>query len=277
MTVASVVVPAHNEEHGLHRCLAALLADARPGEFDVVVVANACTDRTSDIARGFADRGVRCVETPVPSKSNALNLGDAAVRQLPRIYLDADVVISTAAAREMAWALTDRRFLAAAPRLHVDTTGANRLASAYVRVWESLPVFDSGYVGSGCYALSAEGRARFDRFPDLIGDDLFVNRLFRPSEKLTLSDHQLRTFAPRHIRGIVHRGLRVRAGTLQAAATSSPPTRTLAHLRTLARRPANLLDVAVFAAVQVVIVVAARWRRLRRHDHRWLRDESSRQ
>ena len=61
--LASVVIPAHNEEAVLGRCLRVLLAGSTPGELDVVVVANACTDRTAEIAR---EAGVRVVETSTP-------------------------------------------------------------------------------------------------------------------------------------------------------------------------------------------------------------------
>src|SRR4051794_10857255 len=49
--IASIVIPAHNEEAVLARCLRVLLAGSQPGELDVIVVANACTDRTAEIAR----------------------------------------------------------------------------------------------------------------------------------------------------------------------------------------------------------------------------------
>ena len=49
--VASVVIAAHNEAAVLGRCLRGLLADAEPGEFDVVVVPNGCTDATAEKAR----------------------------------------------------------------------------------------------------------------------------------------------------------------------------------------------------------------------------------
>ncbi|WP_205315402.1 glycosyltransferase, partial [Nonomuraea lactucae] len=86
--IASVVIPAHNEEAVLGAGLAALLGGAEPGEFDVVVVANACSDRTAEVARAA---GVRVVETPTGGKAGALRLGDAACRAFPRLYLDADV------------------------------------------------------------------------------------------------------------------------------------------------------------------------------------------
>ena len=52
------------------------------------VVANACTDRTAEIAR---EAGVRVVEISTPGKANALRLGDAECVTFPRIYVDADI------------------------------------------------------------------------------------------------------------------------------------------------------------------------------------------
>ena len=45
--VVSIVVPAHNEEAVIAANLRRLLEGSAPGEFDVVVVANACADGTA--------------------------------------------------------------------------------------------------------------------------------------------------------------------------------------------------------------------------------------
>lgn len=61
-----VLVPAHNEERILDRCLDALAGAERGfAATTVVVVADNCTDRTAEIARG---RGVRCLERQDPSR-----------------------------------------------------------------------------------------------------------------------------------------------------------------------------------------------------------------
>ena len=52
----SVVIAAHDEESVLPRCLRALLDAAGPGEFEVFVVANGCTDRTAAQQLAQADR-----------------------------------------------------------------------------------------------------------------------------------------------------------------------------------------------------------------------------
>ena len=95
-SLASVVIAAHNEAAVIDRCLDALLADAAPGELDVTVVANGCTDDTAAVAGTRA--GVRVVDLPEPGKVAALNAGDAVAVGFPRLYLDADVVLSTAGA-----------------------------------------------------------------------------------------------------------------------------------------------------------------------------------
>ena len=94
--LASIVIPAHNEEAVLARCLRVLLAGSLPGELDVIVVANACTDRTAEIAR---EAGVRVLETSTPGKANALRLGDAECVTFPRIYVDADIELENSSVR----------------------------------------------------------------------------------------------------------------------------------------------------------------------------------
>ncbi|MET8156568.1 glycosyltransferase [Sphaerisporangium sp. NPDC005289] len=104
MPSASVIIPAHNEARVIGRLLSRLLAEASKDEFDVVVVANGCDDDTASVARGF---GVRVVETPVPSKREALRLGDEAAAAHPRVYVDADIEMGTADLRALRDALLD--------------------------------------------------------------------------------------------------------------------------------------------------------------------------
>src|SRR5512142_3102283 len=95
---AGVVIPAHNEAAVIGRCLTRLLADAQPGEFEVVVACNGCTDDTASVASDAAP-GVRVLRLDKASKSLALQAGDDAASVLPRLYLDADIELDTASAR----------------------------------------------------------------------------------------------------------------------------------------------------------------------------------
>ena len=86
----SVVVPAHNEEALLGACLDALLAQDYPGRVEIIVVDNASTDHTTEVAR---QRGVRVVHEPERDYCRALICGFAAARSDVIALTDADTVV----------------------------------------------------------------------------------------------------------------------------------------------------------------------------------------
>lgn len=74
---ASVLLPVHNEEQHLERRLDEL-ARLVAGNGEILVISDASTDRSVEIARRFADRGVRVLETPEKAgKAAALSVGAA--------------------------------------------------------------------------------------------------------------------------------------------------------------------------------------------------------
>ena len=194
----SVVIPAHNEESVIERCLGTLTAGAAPGELDVVVVCNGCKDRTAAIARGVA--GVRVVELDVASKAAALNAGDDHATHFPRIYLDADIELSLSALRATD-AKPHREVLCAAPTPVFEVEGRPMLIREYYRVWGELPYLTEAMVGTGVYALSEAGRARFGRFPPITADDQFVLQQFDRTERRAIADHHFVVHTPTTIRG----------------------------------------------------------------------------
>ena len=220
----SVIIAAHNESAVIGRCLDSLLADARPGEFAVTVVANGCSDDTAAIAARRA--GVRVLDRPEPGKVGALNAGDAVAVGFPRVYLDADIVLTTAGLRALAAAVADpTRARAAMPRRAVDVTGRPLLVRAYFAIHSRLPVFREGLVGRGAIALSAAGRARFDTFPEVTADDLFLDSLFAADEKQEVTEVASVVAAPLRTVDLVRRLTRVRAGNaaLRSATKGDAP------------------------------------------------------
>ena len=91
--MVSIVIPAHNEEATIGRCLDRLLCVGADASMQIIVSCNGCKDRTADVARKFGDR-VTVVETDVASKVHAMNLGDDVAQGFPRFYMDADVVLA---------------------------------------------------------------------------------------------------------------------------------------------------------------------------------------
>jgi glycosyltransferase involved in cell wall biosynthesis len=275
MASASVVVPAHDEAAVIGRSLRALLDGAGAGELEVVVVCNGCTDGTASAARAAAPEAT-VVEIEVASKAAALNEGDRVATTFPRLYVDADVELPIAATRATIAAL-EGGALCAAPAAHHDTAGRSWVIRRFYDVHQRIPYFSGpGAIGNGVYALSAEARRRFDRFPDLTADDQFVLERFTPTERRTVRPHSFTIRTPRSLRGLLKVRTRSYRGNLElGAAAPAPPGEAHtsgAFLRTLLRDRRVGPGVPVWLAVNAVAKANAR----RRWNGTWERDETSR-
>jgi glycosyltransferase involved in cell wall biosynthesis len=278
--VISVVIPAHNESAVIGRLLTGLLSDARPGEFGVVVVANGCTDDTAAIAGGFG-AAVTVVTTPVPSKAAALRLGDDAACGFPRLYVDADVELTTGDARALAEALAEPGVLAVAPGRQVVLERRPLTVRWYYQFWERLPVVQSGLFGRGVIGVNEAGKQRLGDVADVIGDDLMASVLFTEDERRVVSGSTVRVHAPRTGADLVRRRIRSATATAQVgqrtAAGDSARTRRADLVDVVRKDPAMALRLPVFLGVTAVSRARAK-RRIRSGDFAtWLRDESSRQ
>lgn len=210
----SVIIPAHNEEKVITATLKELADGAANGELEVIVVCNGCTDSTAEVVASFGP-AIRCIVTEVPSKANALNLGDAAASGFPRFYQDADVVLSLDSIRQTAEILRGGRFLAAAPQMEMNLRRTSWPVRAYYKVWQQLPYVRVGMIGAGVYALSQEGRKRFDKFPAIIADDRFVRALFKEHERTVVSSCCSLVTAPATLRALLKIKTRSRLGGYQ--------------------------------------------------------------
>ena len=277
----SVVIPAHNEGAVIDRVLGALRASPRRDEFEIIVAANGCTDDT--VARALSYDGVRVVETPRASKIAALQAGDDAASVFPRVYLDADVLIAPEALLALADALEESGVEVASPRLHVDTSSASWLVRQHYRIWELSDYRRRGHIGSGVYAMTAAGRARFDAWPDVIADDRFVQQLFAPAERATLADHSFSVHSARDMRAHVRRSVRIARGNrelpdgAQHEDAARPTAATRGGLaRRVAARPRLWVPFAVYCVSWTLPNVLARRDIARARTRTWNRDDTSR-
>jgi glycosyltransferase involved in cell wall biosynthesis len=275
---ASVVIPAHNEEKVLARGLATLLDGAEPGELDVIVVANACTDSTATVARSF---GVRVIETRVPGKPNALRLGDEAALVFPRLYLDADVDLPVASVRTLVDTLAQPGVLATSPAPHYDLTGVRRSARRLHKVHGLLMAGRRGLAGAGVYSLNEAGHARVAPFPDVISDDGFVHRTFKPGERVVSTGASSVVRPTTTFGASLRRRVRVRQGNqeLDARGLSLPEGRLqLGSLGGLLRaRKVTPVDAGWYLALLTADRLQVWWRTARGAEVSWGTDASSRQ
>ncbi|WP_396667306.1 glycosyltransferase [Microbacterium sp. R86528] len=275
----SIVVPAHNEGALVAKTLRSFLNDAYAGEFEVIVVANGCSDDTAAQARAVP--GVRVIEIATASKIAALNAGDLVATSFPRAYIDSDVSVSVSAVRDLRHALaSEDRARVASPQMVIDSTKSSWPVRAYYRVWEQSDYLTDGHIGSGIYAVNASGRSRWDEFPDLIADDRFVQQRFTAEERIMLDDVFVVT-ASRSMSAHIRRGVRIERGNqqlpshVQRASQKPAASRYLSLLRKVGARPAlwPSLPVYLFGFASVKL----RARRDRQRPITWARDSSSRE
>ena len=87
----SFIIPAYNEERYIGKCLASILGELRRGgsrDVEIIVVDNAATDRTAEIAKTYP--GVRVVSEPQKGLTYARQRGLLEARGVLLAYLDAD-------------------------------------------------------------------------------------------------------------------------------------------------------------------------------------------
>ena len=207
----SIIIPAHNEESMIARCLQLLVQPSEVLDQEIIVVCNGCSDNTANIVRSFGDT-VHCIETEVASKTNALNLGDKAALYFPRFYLDADIRLSLGDISKVVVAMKNNNALAAAPRMQMDLTRASWIVRSYYDIWCNLPYCREGMIGAGVYALSEEGRKHFSDFPNIIADDRYIRALFREDQRIGVSNAVSIVSAPTNTKGLIKIKTRSRLG-----------------------------------------------------------------
>lgn len=277
--VASIVIPAHNEEQAIGRLLSGLLKNARPDEFQILVLCNGCTDHTVDIASRYQP-AVTVVDLPVPSKREALKHADELTEVFPRLYIDADVQIDTAGVRALVQALRGSVH-AAAPTRVIPREGVSVAVRAYYDVWEMLPQVRTAPFGRGVVSLSHEGHQRVNALPALLADDLAMTKAFAAPERTVVTGAQVVIRPPRTLRDLLRRRVRIDTGNAQIDRTASPRSSELrTSVMDLARiggaNPALVPKLSIFFGVALTSRLSAR-RRVRAGDFTtWLRDDSSR-
>ena len=185
----TVIIPAHDEEQAIPHCLASLLEQDFEGRLRIVVVPNGCRDCTAAVARSFEPKaGERGIELLVAElrdgcKPRALNQGDVlALPESVRVYLDADIRLSPNALTLVSRELREGTGIhLCAPAVRV-APARSLVTRAYAKVWSSVPYIREDVI-CGFFAVSAEGRRRWEKWPVIIADDKFARMHFAPNER----------------------------------------------------------------------------------------------
>ncbi len=281
----TVIIPAHNEETVIARCLATILRDAPNGHaMNIVVAANGCSDRTVGVARAAAP-GALVLDLEDGSKTGAINAANRNALPFPRIILDADVECSFHSLAALARVLRQPGIMAAAPKIRIDLTNCNWAMKAYYRVWSRQPYARAGKGGAGCYGLSAAALSRIGEFPAIIGDDLWIHTRFADHERCYVSeDAEGRpvfsvVYPPRTAIEQIRIEARRVIGTAEVHRLYPSPHVTISAesgLLAAFRNGKNIKDLLVYFTIKISARLLAKWRLIRGRGRNWSRDVSSR-
>lgn len=250
----AVLVHAHDDSTDIGRTLAHLAPLAAAPEVDVVVVTTGRRlDGAAEVAR--ATPGVRVVEVAVSSTADALTVADAATDRWPRLYLDADAEITTAAVLDTLDALAGERVVAGRPHIEWDVRGSSPIVRAYYRAHGRLVSSEAAVRGAGVWGVSSAARDRLGASPM---DSLVVDERFSAEETTIVDTDAVRVRAPRTTSALVGT-LRARARPDALRAAAARPSTLSGLLRTV-RGPVTAADATVFAALDLWSHRAARRR-----------------
>ncbi len=136
-------------------------------------------------------------------------------------------------------------------------------------------------IGSGIYALSKEGRRRFDEFPPVIADDGYVRNLFISHERRTLDTCTFTVVAPADAKNLIKIKTRARLGNMELQMKYNTchigsENGSSSLFRFATRHPLQLFQVVIYVAIQSATRIRARRAYHRREFSRWERDLTGR-
>ncbi len=129
-TTFSVIIPAHNEEKYIGKCLDAIQAAAAivaPEDVQIIVVANRCTDSTAEIAKNHGAKVLINNDKCISSIRNAgVNAADAEII----VTIDADSMMSENSLKEIKETLESGKFVGGGTRSKFDRMSVGIFFSA---------------------------------------------------------------------------------------------------------------------------------------------------
>lgn len=286
-TEFTLIIPAHNEELVIARCLETAL-DGAPADcaMQVIVAANGCADRTVEIARATAP-GALVLDLPTGSKPIAMNTAGEVARFFPRIYLDADVQCDFASLLALADVLRQPHVMVASPALRMDLSRSSNFIQSYYKVWLTQPYVNNRMVGSGCYGLSQAAADFLGPFPLIIGDDIWVHSRFRDEQRASVSQDAngrqvyFTVSPPRRVIDQIRVETRRRLGNRELMRLHPSPhyngSNSAGDLKLALAGGASVLDLGIYLAIKLVARIRGEMAKLRGNHISWERDEVSRQ
>ncbi|MBL4672817.1 MAG: glycosyltransferase [Arenicella sp.] len=275
-----IIIPAYNEQAVIKNTLSRL-GGGRSSGFQIVVVCNGCDDQTESIVREHFPL-VYCETLGQSSKARAIRQAEMLDIGFPRLYLDADIVITEITAEgllALASAKSEPTLLA--PHSIANLDNCSWWVQRFYHSWyQSIFVKQHGF-GAGCYLVNQAGRARFGDWPDLIADDGFIRTQFADQETHVVTSQSVHVAAPKSLWPLLKVKSRSKYGNLQLK-------RYLAENNVVNRQSTinsgikfgpestlSLIDILIYNTVNALAFGIAKWHHLT-GSFVWHRDNSNR-
>jgi cellulose synthase/poly-beta-1,6-N-acetylglucosamine synthase-like glycosyltransferase len=223
----SILIPAYNEERVLRRTIETALEAYYPKKKEIIVIDDGSTDKTFQIAQGFACSGVKVIHRPNGGKAIALNHGLRFAQSEIVIVVDADSMVGKNTLVELVQPFQDSDVTAVAGNIKV-LNRRNWLTKCQALEYitsinlyrRALDIFGSVTVVPG--ALGAyrrkglEGSGFYD--PDTLVEDfdLTIKALKTGNVVQASSSAVSYTEAPQTVGGLLKQRLRWYRGNFQA-------------------------------------------------------------
>ena len=275
-TKPAVIIPAHNEEATIGKLLQAIYPGVLLDQYTVTVACNACSDRTAALVRQFFPL-VQCLEIASAGKTNAINQAESHGLGFPRIYVDADILISDMALLQLiALCNADSEPVVVAPRGILYTGESDWLVSTYYRTWKKTRFYSEYGYGAGVYGLNRAARGAFVQFPDIISDDGYIRALFSYERISVCEQARSRVCTPENVWDLIKIKTRSKLGKLQLSRQRECHTPNKRGSAAFTGKP-TLWELLVYYTINTLAYVNALRFRHRVSSYHWHRDESSRQ
>lgn len=235
----SIVVPVRDESRSLIETVPPLWKAAAWHAARIIWVCNGCSDDSAEVIRNLTTGAGEIVELRDGGKAAALQAGDAVLGDLfPRVYVDADVRMTTDALGHLLAELEKPGLDLVAASVTYDLSAASRISAAITRCWAALP-YARMAAFQQALGISARGRSLWDQWPDIIGDDIFMAVMIAPSRRRIVADAVVATRPPANFSGWVCMRARWRRGERQLGAMGLAPPATPGQRSALVLRLLN--------------------------------------
>lgn len=278
--MATIIVPAHNEESVIEDCLNSIVNQKSID--NIIVACNGCTDNTVKIVE-TSFPSVTCLDIKKPSKTNALNIAEEKANKLgvsyPIFYIDADTQLSNNTIQHISDEMETGDILLAAPTPIINTQKSSWLVKTYYKVWTNLPYIKEGVIATCSFIVSKQGRKRFEKFADVIGDDGFIRCHFKNNEIANIKGAEIYIRAPQDIFSLIKIKTRARLGNMELIARNKCPIQEEKHYGNVMRNrllSKEFFPTTIYIIIASIIRLRARYQFGKIADYQWEKDTSSR-